>query len=614
MRMRRHWLSVAAAIVFPQAYAFAQNAAPEICPRPIAGNMVSEPDDLRSQNGVLKVDFTFRSSTDRQGRTRYCYIKEGGSQSPNLRLNPGDVLILNLKNGVTAPSQSSHHPESPMKTNVGNFCAGGPMSAMPTNLHFHGLAIPPVCHQDEVLKTAIGPADPPFEYRFRVPRDEPPGLYWYHPHLHGFSKAQVLGGASGALIVEGIERANRQLAGLPERVFIIRDQELLNPDAEPVKSDSMPSPMVLRDAEGDILNTGTDGGKPAKDLSLNFVPVLYPEYQPAVIAMKPSERQLWRVLNASAITYLDLQVLFNNSPQLLGVVALDGVPIDENGVGGHSVLWKSHIPLPPAGRTEFIMNGPPAGVHASLVTRRVDTGPAGENDPTRSLATIAAATDAPEPRSNLPAAPAPFSLPSRLPLRNATPVRVRKLYLSEKPQDPRDPNSPTAFYITKDGQEPMPYDPNSAAPDIIVRQGDVEDWIIENHSQELHAFHIHQIHFMLMDWNGVPVDEPFLRDTVNVAYWDGKSPSYPSVKLRMDFRDPNIVGTFVYHCHLLEHEDGGMMGTIRVDPSLPKQYVRGFSWPGFVGCTPTVCGKSIFGRHSDPALRERNPSSCCPNK
>ena len=63
----------------------------------------------------------------------------------------------------------------------------------------------------------------------------------------------------------------------------------------------------------------------------------------------------------------------------------------------------------------------------------------------------------------------------------------------------------------------------------------------------------------------MPVDEPFLRDTVNVPYWDGGSRVYPSVKLRMDFRNPRIVGTFVYHCHLLEHEDGGMMGTIRVE-------------------------------------------------
>jgi type I restriction enzyme R subunit len=63
-------------------------------------------------------------------------------------------------------------------------------------------------------------------------------------------------------------------------------------------------------------------------------------------------------------------------------------------------------------------------------------------------------------------------------------------------------------------------------------------------------------------------DEPFLRDTINVPYWREKMTAFPSVKLRMDFRDPNIVGTFPYHCHLLEHQDGGMMGIIRVEPPL----------------------------------------------
>jgi FtsP/CotA-like multicopper oxidase with cupredoxin domain len=100
-----------------------------------------------------------------------------------------------------------------------------------------------------------------------------------------------------------------------------------------------------------------------------------------------------------------------------------------------------------------------------------------------------------------------------------------------------------------------------------VKQGDVEDWIIENRSTELHAFHIHQIHFMMTEWNGFIVNEPFLRDTVNVPYYNGHDLQYPSVKLRMDFRDPNSVGTYVYHCHLLEHEDNGMMGLIRVEPA-----------------------------------------------
>ncbi len=153
-------------------------------------------------------------------------------------------------------------------------------------------------------------------------------MYWYHPHIHGFTKLEVLGGASGALIVEGIERANKAVAGLPERVIVIRDQDLLNPNAPPSKSEPV-VPKMLIDRDGDAANNGTGFGKPAKDLSINFVPVPYPDYPPAVIEMKPEEQQLWRVLNASGITYLNLEVLFGHTPQKLGLVALDGVPLNQ---------------------------------------------------------------------------------------------------------------------------------------------------------------------------------------------------------------------------------------------------------------------------------------------
>ena len=201
------------------------------------------------------------------------------------------------------------------------------MTRESTNLHFHGLTIPPVCHQDDVLHTSVQPGDAPFEYRFRIPENEPPGLYWYHPHIHGFTKEQVLGGASGAIIVEGIERADKAVAGLPERVFVIRDQDLLNPNAPPSKWEPV-VPKMLFDRDGDAANTGTGFGKPAKDLSINFVPVPYPDYQPAIIEMKPDEQQLWRVVNASGITYLNLEVLFGRAPQPLGLVAIDGVPLE----------------------------------------------------------------------------------------------------------------------------------------------------------------------------------------------------------------------------------------------------------------------------------------------
>ena len=549
-------------------WAHAGSGVPEWCPRPAAGSVVPEPRDLRSSGGVLRVDLTIRSYTDANGTMRYCYRSADGSQSPTLRLHPGDLLELHLVNRLTEPSGArahAMHMEIALGRGNSAACVSGAMSATATNLHFHGLTIPAKCHQDEVLRTSIQPNDPPFEYKFRIPQGEPPGLYWYHPHIHGFSSQQVLGGASGALIIEGIEQAVPELAGMPERVMVIRDQELLNPNAPPSPLEPV-VPKNLIDRDGDSANNGTGFGRPAKDLSVNFVPVPYPDYPPAKVRLKPGERQLWRVVNASAVTYLNLAVLFQRTPQPLGLVAIDGVPLNWHNGSTPAMTSVDHIGVPPGARVEFVLRGPPPGVPALLVTRTVDTGQGGENDPNRALATLIADSDAPATQATLPAQVTPLAAP-RLPwLGDTPPDRVRRLYFSEKLENPSDPNSATTFYITVEGQEPAAFDPANPTPNITVQQGDVEDWIIENRTAELHAFHIHQLHFVLLDWNGAPVNESFLRDTVNVPYFSGKMLQYPSVRVRMDFRDPDTVGTFVYHCHLLEHEDAGMMGVIRVEP------------------------------------------------
>jgi FtsP/CotA-like multicopper oxidase with cupredoxin domain len=426
--------------------------------------------------------------------------------------------------------------------------------------------MPPTCHQDEVLKTAVRRGDPPFEYRFKVPEDEPPGLYWYHPHVHGFTSKQVTGGASGALIVEGLERAIPEVAGLPERVFVIRDLNLMNPNAPPSTSEPV-VPKPILDPDGDIANNNTGYGIPARDLSLNFVPVPYPDYKPASITMRPGERQLWRVLNAAAITYVHLALLYDKVPQDIGVVAIDGVPVNFGDRSAAHVKTLDHLVIPPGSRAEFIVTGPAIGVRGLLITRTVNTGHDGENDPNRALASVVAAADTTEPRSRLPTQSVPLPPPKMRWLGDVTPVRSRKLFFSERRSDPADPNSPTLFFLTEDGETERVFDPASPRPNITVHQGDVEDWIIENRSLELHDFHIHQLHFQLREWFGYTVNEPFLRDTVSVPFFDNIMPSYPSIRVRMDFRDPNTIGTFVYHCHLLEHEDGGMMGTIQVLPA-----------------------------------------------
>jgi FtsP/CotA-like multicopper oxidase with cupredoxin domain len=543
----------------------------DVCPRLPAGSEVGEPADLRSKDGVLRVDLTARNVREADGRIRYCFVDGEGHESPNLRVHPGDLVILRLTNGMS-DLEGGASGAMPMHTAPGGEtgCTAGTMGPISTNLHFHGLTIPPVCHQDDVLKTTVQPGDAPFTYRFRIPQDEPPGLYWYHPHIHGFSKQQLLGGASGALIVEGIERARNELAGMPERVFIIRDEDLANPSAAPSKFEPV-VPKFMVDHDGDSVNNGTGFGKPAKDLSINYVPVPYPDYPPAAIRVRPGERQLWRVLNASAITYLDLEVLFKRAPQPLGLVAMDGVPLGASNAPGSAqqpISSQTHLGVPPGARVEFLVQAPPAGTTGLLVTRTVDTGPGGENDPNRALAQIEAAADAPEPISRLDESPAPLAPPSRPWLGDATPVRVRHLYFSEKLSDPNDPASAVEFYLTVEGQTPKMFDMNATAPNMVAQQGTVEDWVIENRTSELHAFHIHQMHFLLLDYLGQPVNENFLRDTVNVPYTKGSMLAYPSIRIRVDFRDPNIVGTFPYHCHLLEHEDKGMMGTIQVVPAV----------------------------------------------
>src|SRR5271155_2573751 len=104
-----------------------------------------------------------------------------------------------------------------------------------------------------------------------------------------------------------------------------------------------------------------------------------------------------------------------------------------------------------------------------------------------------------------------------------------------------------------------------------------------------HNFHIHQLLFQTLAINGVPVTDTTRRDTIDVPHWSGNaSDPYPSVMLMMDFRDPNIVGTFVYHCHILSHEDLGMMGMIQVLPGVTTTTLAASSTSFPVGTSVTL--------------------------
>jgi FtsP/CotA-like multicopper oxidase with cupredoxin domain len=523
-----------------------------VCARSAPGAVLPEPQELKSVNGVLEVTLNFKSAFDEQGLARYCYVTDTGFESPTLRVNPGDKLIIHFRNGLSKEAvPSANDSMAGMKMNpnaadnTGSNPCNGVMNPNATNIHFHGTNTAPVCGQDNVTTVLVQPGQS-FEYSVQIPLNEPPGLYWYHPHPHGYSEMQVQGGASGALIVEGLQEVDTSLLGLQERVLVLRDQN--------VPYDEMFYPNA-----------------PGWDLSINFVPITFPGYTPAIIQTNPSEKELWRVANTSADTIINLEYVVNGTAQAMTVEAIDGVPIAAGPSGLKSTVEKS-ILLGPGARAEFVVTTPAIGEQAELITEHWNTGKDGDNDPSRPIAKIVsqkAATDSAAgdeaPAKQQPAGVAPLKAMRFAALASTTPVAQRNLYFSEVLSDPGDPNSHGDFYITEEGETPSLFQMGQG-PSIVVHSGTVEDWVVENRALEDHIFHIHQIHFQVLEVNGKPVSDPALRDTVDIPSWDGTSSSYPSVKLRMDFRDPNIVGYFVYHCHILAHEDGGMMAVIQVLP------------------------------------------------
>jgi FtsP/CotA-like multicopper oxidase with cupredoxin domain len=515
-------------------------SADQVCARYATGSTISDPPVLESQNGVLEVTFAFYTVTDSQGLARYCYVTDRGLEAPTLVVSPGDHLIIHFTNDLPAPAVagSSQHmggmkmTPSPHATTTASPACNGSMATNVTNLHFHGTNIAPVCGQDEVVHTLVEPGES-FDYNITVPTTEPPGLYWYHPHPHGISEGQVQGGATGALFVLGIQDVFPSLAGMPTRTMVIRDQ-------------------ILPVAEANASNI------PAWDLSLNYVPVTYPNYTPAVIATVPGEPEFWRVLNSAADTILNLQYVVNGTPQPVEVYGVDGYPLSST--NSTSITT---IQLGPGGRAEFVLTTPNVGDTAQWITQYQNTGPDGDYDPARPIANVVSQNGSPAP-AQIPAQMGTVNNTLFTSLSSLSPAAERNLYFSEVLQNPANPDSPTNFYITEEGQNPALFTMDQQ-PNIVVHAGTVEDWTIENRAQEDHIFHVHQLHFQIMAIDGQPVNDPALRDTYDVPYWSGSGP-YHNIRVRMDFSDPNIVGSFVYHCHILEHEDGGMMGEIEILP------------------------------------------------
>jgi suppressor of ftsI len=458
----------------------------------------SNPPELRAKNHTLSL--TLHAGIASDGKNSFYF--NGQPNAPTLRVSPGDQLKITYVNDL---------PTKPPEK-----CLAGPCMDM-TNLHFHGLTVSPDAPQDDVL-TMLAMPGKRLSYTVQIPKDHPSGLYWYHTHPHGESYRQVLDGMSGAIVIEGIESYFPALAGLPERVLVVRGRS--------IGKDAQSAELKQRvDLSSEVC--GGEKEPPEEIMIVNGV--LRPQ-----IGIAPGERQFWRIVNASADRYVDLQV----EGQTFEIVAMDGMPIARYDPD-HRTRSADHVSLPPAGRLEAIVTGPTTSGPHRLISHCVDTGPDGDPNPAMVLADIV-----PQSKADSPAKAAESSLkldfkPLDVTAEEKAPPRFTVVFTEDK----------NGFYING---EKFALD---AAPMVRAKIGSYQHWRIVNASGELHPMHIHQVHFLPYAENEKPIANPVWLDTVNVPYGG-------NVDVIMDFTDPVIRGMSVFHCHLLNHEDKGMMAKI----------------------------------------------------
>ena len=374
----------------------------------------------------------------------------------------------------------------------------------PTNLHTHGFFISPTGNQDNIFVDLTSSKS--FLYNYFLPKDILPGSYWYHPHYHPLVEEQVFGGLSGFIYIRGLETF------LPPDLRNVTQQFLGLKDFQVDRSNSIPSENINSDSPTNRTINGL--------------------VQP-VMTMRPGETQLWHLGNLSADIWYDLEM-----PGLtFNVIGVDGNPVDQ-------VQEAATLLMPPGKRFDVLVQTRNLGSY-QLITREMNTGPDGDTYPRTLMATLNVKGD------NVALLSLPKQMKPLEDLANATVTRRRIFELSE--------NDTTGQFFINEKEF------NANQVDATPVTGTVEEWVFRNRSQELHPIHVHVNDAQVMSVNGVPQQANSWLDTIPIPYatQNAAGVSVPGeVVMRFKFRD--FIGPYVFHCHILAHEDNGMMTVINV--------------------------------------------------
>jgi FtsP/CotA-like multicopper oxidase with cupredoxin domain len=466
---------------------------------------LGEPEVRRSVGGALSTTLRVRYARKEVGGYRlYMRTYEGMIPGPTLRVRPGDVLRIRLLNELPP-----NRDEKPLNSNR-------PHHFNTTNFHFHGSHVSPGGISDNIFRE-MEPGES-YEIEIDIPSDHTPGTYWYHPHAHGSADVQVGSGMAGAVIVEGDFADVPEIARAQERMLVLG--------------------QVVYDAYG----------------SVEAFDTLFPEgatrfftvngQREPIIQMRPGEVQRWRLLH---VGYQD-DIHMALEGHTLYPIARDGIALARmDQAGARTVVPGSDNPaallFAPGQRVDVLVQAGAPGTY-QLRALPYDQGyPA----PTGPLARIVVAGE-PLPMS-LPAALPPAPLPT---IRDDELTGSRELLFSRIAPEVDAAGHWREFQFLVDHRA---FDDERV--DHRVRLGAVEEWTVTNTDPgNDHIFHIHVNPFQVTKYNGQPVAEPIWLDTVVIPANGG------SVTFRSRFLD--FTGKYVLHCHMMNHEDMGMMQIVEV--------------------------------------------------
>ncbi|MCW5250332.1 multicopper oxidase family protein [Streptomyces sp. SHP 1-2] len=480
-------------------------------PRPVDGAAVTEQ--------VLDVRFSEVAVPGHGRITTRAY--NGAVPGPTLRTQRGGVLRLTQVNGLppnpphTGEHNIPHHPNS-------------------FNLHTHGLHVSPSGEADNVLRefaprtaqeAATGGPEPRYTTTIDIPADHPAGTFWYHPHLHGSTAEQIVGGMAGVIVVEG--------------------------DVDEVPEIRAAADIVVCVGELKV----EDGAVPAFTSGdwVNGVPSVF-TVNGAVnptLQLRPGEVQRWRLVAATAFTALRLDLTGDQGRLTLHQIAQDGITFPRT-------VALDGLELAMGNRADVLVRGETPGRYEL----RAEGLPA-------PLMTVEVAGDPVEP---------PMPLPTALP--------QGRPFLDEA--DLTDPGAsrdvvfhtdarvfpgafPNAFRILGSGATPAAHPGTDLTRDPAhglfdpgyvnhtLRLGTVERWTVrtdESLHGRNHPFHLHTNPVLLTHRNGRRLDPPVWHDTIGLT---GGTPG-DSVTFLVRYED--FTGHAIAHCHQLQHEDLGMMQTV----------------------------------------------------